>query len=315
MKKIVLGIFGIFLILIGIAGWILPILPGWPFIFLGLSFIAPAFAARLKRRFLRKFSKQDAVYLDNWKKNRIHAGFSTRHFPLVLHSTEELSETANQTRFEKLLAESPALLSQKVSLGPKFAYLNQMHGDKIAVLEDGAAFQKGGFYRFSDTDGILTDISGLTLLVMTADCLSIFFSAGKNEKQWIGLVHAGWRGTQKNIAKKAFQAIIERSGCSPSDIHVIFGPRIGKEEYQVGPEFKEYFPEAAQSGKSPFRSKNNKLYFDLAGENKRQLIEAGAKSDNIFDLEICTVSENDDFYSFRKENSAAGRMISFIKKY
>ena len=63
MKKFFLFIAGIFLILIGIVGWLLPVVPGWAFIFIGLSFIAPAFAARLKRRILRRFSKKEVVYL------------------------------------------------------------------------------------------------------------------------------------------------------------------------------------------------------------------------------------------------------------
>ena len=66
---------------------------------------------------------------------------------------------------------------------------------------------------------------------------------------------------------------------------------------------------------SPLRQKDGTWYFDLAGENRRQLIEVGAKPDHILDLEICTVAENEDFYSFRKEKEAAGRIISFISKF
>ena len=312
MKKIFLTIAGIVLIAIGMLGWILPILPGWLFIFLGISFIAPSFAARLKRRILRHFSKKEIVYLEDWRKLKAHAGFTTRHFQLVLHSTDDLSEPSNQAIFEKLLTEDRVLLSHQVSLGSKFIYLNQVHGDRIAVLDDTAQFKNHGFYRLPETDGVLTHRPDLTLLAMTADCLSIFFSAGKQDRHWVGVVHAGWKGTQKEIAKHAFRMIQERSQCDPSQIRVFFGPRIGKDQYEVGREFKQQFPRA---GSSTFIYKNDKFYFDLAGENRRQLIEAGAKSHHIQDLEICTVSENDDYYSFRKEKDAVGRMVSYIRKF
>lgn len=315
MKRLFLSVFGFLLILVGIIGWLLPILPGWPFIFLGLSFIAPSFAAKLKRRVLRRFSKKEIVYLEDWRKLKVHTGFTTRHFPLVLHHTDDLSESSNQTAFEKLLTESRVLLSHQALLGSKFIYLNQVHGDKIAVLDDVSPFKNNGFYRLPETDGVLTHRSDLTLLVMTADCLSIFFSAGKQDRHWVGVVHAGWKGTQKEIAKQAFCLIQQRSQCDPSEVRVTFGPRISKKKYEVGPEFKEYFPMNKKTGHSPVFLKNDKIYFDLAGENQRQLISAGAKPDHIQDLEICTVSENDDYYSFRKEKDGAGRIVSFIKKY
>jgi len=89
---------------------------------------------------------------------------------------------------------------------------------------------------------------------------------------------------------------------------MFFGPRIGKNNYEVGKEFENYFPG------SSLILKEGKLFFDLAGENKRQLLSAGAVENNIFDPEICTVKENENFYSFRKEKEAAGRTISFITR-
>ena len=54
MKKVLLAIAGAVLVLIGIAGLILPVLPGWLFIFLGLSFIAPEFAEKNKKKSFKK---------------------------------------------------------------------------------------------------------------------------------------------------------------------------------------------------------------------------------------------------------------------
>ena len=323
MKKIILAIAGALLILVGIAGLILPVMPGWALIFFGLSFIAPAFAARLKRRVLRKFFKKEIVYLDEWKKLNVHTGFTTRHFPLVLHKAADLLDVSNQNFFVGTIhAHLPPVGRIGKARLDKFVFLEQVHGDHVEVLEDAEKFKQEQFIRLSAADGVLTNLKNVMLLVLTADCLSIYLSAGKGQSQWIGLVHAGWRGAEKNIAKKAFKMIRDKSGCAARDIRVILGPRIGKNHYEVGEEFQEYFPVGARSPRptwgevtSPLRQKNGRLYFDLAGKNKRQLLEAGASRDRIVELGICTVSENEDFYSFRKEKEAAGRIISFISKF
>ncbi|OIO36110.1 MAG: hypothetical protein AUJ72_06125 [Candidatus Omnitrophica bacterium CG1_02_46_14] len=307
MKKILLYVAGVFFLLIGAIGWILPVFPGWPFVFIGLSFIAPTLAARLKRRFLRKFSKKEIVFFDGWKKAGINMGFTTRHFPSVFHKTDDLLDIANQNSFREAFRRL-SLPKYDGVVVDKFIFLNQVHGDHIAILDDPKMLKCEQFIRIPETDAVLTNLKNVSLLVFTADCLSIYLLAEKDENRWIGLVHAGWRGTQKGIAGKAFQMIQQKSGCLASEIRILFGPKIGKDYYEVGEEFTEYF-------KASLKRKDGKLYFDLAGENRRQLIEAGASCDKILDYELCTISENDDFYSFRKENAAAGRTISFINKF
>ena len=299
MKKILLAILGALLILVGIAGILLPVVPGWALIFLGLSFSAPKFTERLKRRFFRKFFKKGIIELKDWRKFSVKAEFTTKHFQLLLKKTEELSEPKNQEQFQKLIP------------GKKFVFLNQVHQNHIEVLEDESKYAREGFYHLSGTDGVLTNIEALTLLVMTADCLPIFLCAKSRRAEkadWIGIIHTGWRGTKEGIAKKAYQLILEKSKCSDAGIHVVFGPAIRRDHYEVGAEFKNYF------GGKFIHKRSGKFYFDLAAENKRQLIKAGALEENILDLDICTVCENESFYSFRKEQAAAGRTLSLIAK-
>ena len=290
MKKFFLWIFGCLCLVIGVAGIILPILPGWFLIFVGLSIVAPRQAIRLKRMFQRRFSKQETIQLDEWRRRGVKAGFTTRHFKLFLQKTDDLLVPANQEKFKML------------KRGNRFVFLNQVHEDSVLVLDDKKAFEKEGFYHFLRADGIITNVPDLTLLIMTADCLPIFFSA----PGWVGLVHAGWRGSQKGISKKAVELICEKAGCKASKIQVALGPSISKKYYEVGREFRDYFPQES------LVFAHNKLYFDLAGENKRQLLEAGITKANILDTKLCTVGQNKHYFSFRKEKDAAGRIISFI---
>ena len=309
-KKILLYIGGVLIMLAGVAGLILPVLPGWVLIFLGLSLIAPRLAERLKRRVFVKFFKSDVVYLEEWKATGVQAGFTTKNFHLFLQNAEGLSEEGTQAKFLSLLSESHVVRSHRLGPFKKFAVLNQVHGDKVAVLPaDGSAqtYEKDGFYPLAGYDAVVTDIQGLTLLAFSADCLTLFFSAG----HWVGLAHAGWRGSRDKIAQKTVRLLTEKSGCPARHIRVVLGPSIGVKHYPVGPEFRHIFPESSLLlGKGRDRS----LHFDLARENKRQLRKTGVTNKNMTDLEICTVAENGDFYSFRKEKDKAGRIISFIVK-
>lgn len=302
---------GVVLIPIGIAGLILPILPGWIFLVIGVTLIAPGYAAGFRRKLQQRFFKQDTIRFAEWRKRGVLAGFTTKHFPLLLKKTDELLNLSNQNAFRELLWKSHVMMeSEKASMN-RFAFLNQVHGSEIAVLEDAKLYDKDGFYHFLKADAVVTDIPRLTLLVMSADCLTLFFMVkGRGKKaDWIGLAHAGWKGTAGRIAEKTLAKLVERSGCRPSDVRVAFGPCISGPNYEVGPEFRTHF-----KGRSSLNAKKDKLYFDLAGENARQLVEAGVFTWNIIDSKICTIGQNAHFYSFRKEKEDAGRMISFITK-
>jgi hypothetical protein len=193
----------------------------------------------------------------------------------------------------------------------KYALLDQVHGNNVAVLDEAEKYSKDGFYRFPECDAAITNIPGMTLLVFSADCLSVFMSAG----DWVGIAHAGWRGSQKKITQKTLELLMEKSGAQAADVKIILGPCIGVKHYEVGEEFQQYFPVHVGARLiAPLRRMKGKLHFDFAKENERQLLEAGVRSENVLSLGICTFQEKEDFYSFRREKENAGRQISFISR-
>ena len=56
----------------------------------------------------------------------------------------------------------------------------------------------------------------------------------------IGACHAGWKGALTGMIEATI-AVMERRGARRADIHVALGPAIGRESYEVGPEFVERF--------------------------------------------------------------------------
>lgn len=313
MKKILAVIAGCFLILLGVIGVVMPIMPGWVLIFVGLAMIAPAAAHRIRRRIEMRLINSDLMYFNEWAPMGIDAGLTTRHFPLKLQKTMDLSNPLQAERFTVSLNQSKVILGQKVRFDGNFVYLNQVHEDRIAVIDTPLAVGER-WKHFEKADAVVTNQPDTTLLVMTADCLSVYFAvapglaADDNARAtWVGAAHAGWRGTQQRISFKTFQTLLEKSQAKPEEVVVMFGACIGADQYEVGEEFRDHFPGGA------ITAKNGKLYFDLAKENESQLLAAGVLPRNIIRHSFCTVAENKHFYSYRKEKEAAGRMVSFIR--
>ena len=97
----------------------------------------------------------------------------------------------------------------------------------------------------------------------------------------------------------------ERFGSAPKDLLVGFGPAIRSCCFEVENDFKSNFPFG-------LINRDGRIFMDIALINRKQLLGCGVKEGNISDPGLCTFSENKDFFSFRKEGQAAGRLISVI---
>lgn len=301
MSRLFLAFFGLLLVVVGTIGIVMPILPGWPLIFIGLSFIAPRLVERWKIKVYARYFKKPIVLYEEWLHKKIYAGMSTKSCQFKISRCEDFSNQENQISFKKFMAEDGVLKKHKAPPILRYVSMRQVHADHIAVINEKMSFNENGFAEIQNCDALITKLPQTVLLALSADCLPIYMRAGK----WIGIVHAGWKGTEAKIAQKAYHKLREHAGTRR--VHVIFGPCIRRKNYEVGAEFAPRF-------KNSVFKKKGKFYFDLAGENKRQLFGIGMRPDMFFDVEACTIADNDVFYSFRKEKDAALRMISFIFK-
>jgi len=181
----------------------------------------------------------------------------------------------------------------------------QIHSANIkraGLFEKGAgalAYQTA----LADTDAIITNENNLPVAILSADCLSIFLYDPASRS--IGLVHAGWRGTQEKIASKTIAAMSSEFNARPEDIRVFLGPAIRSCCYQVNEEFQDKFREGLLLRKGDF-------FLDLAGINKEQLSHCGVDPAKITDCSVCTACLNKEYFSFRKEASFCGRIMSVM---
>jgi len=175
----------------------------------------------------------------------------------------------------------------------------QVHGDVIWKVSAKDIAQAGIF----EADAIVTDTVGLAIGIRTADCLPALLY--DPVRKVIAAVHAGWKSTKLDIARKTVELLRSGYGVDPKNIRAAIGPCIRRESCAVGPEFKEYFPlDTVQTPEG--------LRFDILSANMRQLTRAGVKRENIFDSGLCSFTDAARFHSFRRDADQSGRMISVM---
>ncbi len=182
----------------------------------------------------------------------------------------------------------------------------QVHGSAARYIQEDDKGKGALAYEnaISDTDALITNKKNVPLAIFTADCLSVFLYDSKTHS--IGLVHAGWRSSKENIAVKTVKLMQEKLDTKPGDLYAGFGPAIKDCCYEVGGEFADVF-----SSEYLFK-RGDRFHLDVVGVNKKQLLALGIKDKNIFDSKICTACRNEEFFSYRKEGSGCGRMMSVM---
>mgnify|MGYP000213882346 CR=1 FL=1 len=113
--------------------------------------------------------------------------------------------------------------------------LRQTHSTEGFVVE-------GFLEEFFDRTGdfVITSTPGLTIGVLTADCIPIVLLGTGNagtQKTVAGVVHAGWRGLMNGVIEKALCVFMQEYQIAAKDIRVLIGPSIGPCCYTVREDF------------------------------------------------------------------------------
>ena len=182
--------------------------------------------------------------------------------------------------------------------------IKQVHGDKIVVVNEGYIHEKKSI---EEADAVVTDQKKVAIAVRTADCVPLFLYDSQNEI--IGVVHAGWKGTEQNISGKTVALMKKIWGSDPAQIQVALGPSIRECCYEVGEEVVTEFRKAGFSA-GIVRKKDGATFLDLKKAN-REMIEAEGIA-CIHDLTLCTSCRQDLFFSARRD-AQGGRQVNFVQ--
>lgn len=192
--------------------------------------------------------------------------------------------------------------------------LKQTHSDKIWDITSskdwiGKKEADAIIYNVTKVKRITKDISQPVLTVHAADCVPILLADAPT--QTLAVVHAGWRGTLRGIAKKVI-AEMKKLGSEEADIVASIGPSIGPCCYDVPKERAQAFRDS-YSYKEQIQERNNHWYLDLRLINFRQMRDMGLTEKHIDWHPPCTSCRNNEFFSYRKDiKESYGEMIGFI---
>lgn len=161
-------------------------------------------------------------------------------------------------------------------------------------------------------DAVVTNVKGLAVAILTADCGPILFADPKAGV--VAAAHSGWRGAKTGIIKSTINKM-EELGAKRANITAAVGPSLSVDAYEVGPEFVESFIADSPSNEAFFlKDPGVNPHFDLNAYIHHQLKQLGVTSADI--LQSCTYNGESLFYSYRrsvhKEEGDYGRQLSAI---
>jgi YfiH family protein len=181
--------------------------------------------------------------------------------------------------------------------------LDQVHGN------DGRVITQNNIrlpFKSESGDYLITNQRNIGLGVLTADCLPIIFV--DNATNAVGIAHAGWRGSVKNIALITLERMQQEYGTQIADISIFFGPCAKVCCYEVQPDFRSNFAD----NNAFFIQRDGRLFFDLPLLNASLLRAIGLPKTAMNEQYNCCTICNDDYFSFRRQGQAAGRNVSVV---
>ncbi len=187
----------------------------------------------------------------------------------------------------------------------QFVFSNQTHSNNFYCVTSSDK-GKGAYCTESaikNNDALYTFEKGIVLATYHADCTPIFFQSKKHSL--IGLIHAGWQGTTREVTYRTLKYIIDTYKIDPKDISVHIGPSISQKNYEIKKDVADKFKKYS----SAIQYIENKIYLDTAYANILQLNKLNIT--NISHDNRCTYENEKLFFSHRREQNS-GRMLAFI---
>ncbi len=183
--------------------------------------------------------------------------------------------------------------------------MRQAHTSNVRVIGPDFEFAAAAPSSVPDCDALVTNIKGVPLLAVSADCgLTVLYDPVRSV---VAVCHSGWRGAMLNIYSQVASVMKLRFGTDPADIIAGVSPMISAENYPVKDDLMEkfslFYPEDIT--RKCLILKDGRHHFSLKDLLKYQLQGLGIK--NYEFAHMCTYANKDLFYSWRRDGERAGR--------
>ncbi|ADZ92196.1 peptidoglycan editing factor PgeF [Marinomonas mediterranea] len=193
------------------------------------------------------------------------------------------------------VAKNRAKLVEQFSIPNPIVWLNQTHSTSVAVLPNDIPHE---------ADASVASSPVQVCAVLTADCLPVVLTNVSGTR--VAVVHAGWRGLCQGVIEETLSQFSQEE-----QVIAWLGPAIGPNAFEVGEEVRVAFIQKMQSAERAFKPSINagKWFGNLYELAKQRLNTCG-----VFDVyggDHCTFSEEDLFYSYRRDG-VTGRMATLV---
>tara|TARA_B100000963_G_C22428927_1_gene581187 strand:- start:53 stop:805 length:753 start_codon:yes stop_codon:yes gene_type:complete len=187
----------------------------------------------------------------------------------------------------------------------RLVLMHQTHSNKVVEIRE------NNYKKKIIADAMITQMKGISLGVLTADCVPIIIYDLKSNI--VGCIHAGWKGAFSDIIYRTVNKIKKIN--SDNKIYACVGPCIGKNSYEVNNNFYKKFIK---------RSRNNKIYFSYKNKTKKFFDLRKFVADKLLELSVIvdhinrdTFTEKSNFFSYRRscnlKQKDYGRCISAVR--
>lgn len=248
------------------------------------------------------------------KTNLVNHAFTTRIGGVSEGYYASMNMSFTNGDSERKVFENYRRICAVIGTDPERVVLSQQtHTNNVRIVTEddiGKGIVKGRDY--TDVDGLITNISGVTLVTQYADCTPLLFC--DKVKKVIATSHAGWRGTASEIGRVTVEKMRDNFGCDPKDIICAIGPSICQDCYEVDDAVYEPLSKIPYLNKEKIfiKKDNGKYQLDLWETNKEILINAGIREENVDVTDLCTNCHPDVFHSHRFTKGKRGNLAALI---
>jgi polyphenol oxidase len=224
-------------------------------------------------------------------------GVSPGIFSSLNFTTTTGDSTENVERNLKIAAETLGVDARKIY------FLSQVHGTGCSVVEGTEDREQ---VLATEGDVVITRKRGVAAAIRTADCVPILL--GCTETGLVAACHAGWQGCVKQVVPATVEKL---KSLGAVKLLAAVGPHISLASFEVSDDVAEQLLRASPD-KDIVDHSFQKPHVHLRKMVHSQLRASGVWNDDIDHVEGCTVIEQDDFFSFRRDGNPSGRMLSAI---
>lgn len=240
-----------------------------------------------------------------------HHAFTTRHGGVSKGAFSSLNLGANRGDDPEAVRENYRRLCALMGVGiDGMAVTKQVHGNTVRIVTNADRHVCMDSVPY-EADGVVTNVKGLPILCMVADCVPVLLWDG--EHSVAGAIHCGWRSSAADILKNALEQMASL-GARPADIRAAIGPSIGRCCFETDddvPRAIEQYLSGDTEGLFE-RRPDGKTLVDLRAANARRLIQLGLLPENIDISEECTMCSHEKYWSHRYTKGQRGSQAAVI---